>query len=118
MDYRKLVHELFCIQEIRKSTIKSLQPARFLEPDDQHSVRGRLLEMSMLSKDHRCCGCGSIVAVLATVISKPAAANRQAGTAPARDLDVAATLRLDANGSQQERRKMRQIRRFVARTHR
>src|ERR1700726_502128 len=97
MDYRKLVHELFCIQEIRKSTIKSLQPARFLEPDDQHSVCGRLL-----SKDHRCCGCGSIVAVLATVISKPAAANRQAVTAPASDLDVAAPLRLDANRSQQE----------------
>jgi hypothetical protein len=38
MNYRKLVHELSRIQEIRKSTIISLASAPFLEPDDQHGV--------------------------------------------------------------------------------
>jgi hypothetical protein len=51
MNYRKLVRELFRIPEIRKSAIMSLKLARFLEPDDQQSVCGRLLKMRMLSKD-------------------------------------------------------------------
>jgi hypothetical protein len=82
MNYRKFVHELSRIQEIRKSTIISLGSAQFLEPDDQHGACRRLLEMPMLSKDQESClnVVGSIVAILATVISKPAAANPESGS--------------------------------------
>jgi hypothetical protein len=55
MNYRKLVHELSRIQEMRKSTIISLGSAQFLQPDDQHGVCRRLLEMPMLSKDRESC---------------------------------------------------------------
>jgi hypothetical protein len=90
MNYRKLVHELSRIQEIRKSTIISLASAPFLEPDDQHGVLPAIVgdadviersrKLSYRRRPHRCCRCGSIVAISATVISKPAAANPESGS--------------------------------------